>query len=60
MTIKELRLAANMTQKEFSDYFNIPKRNIESWEAGVRQCTPYLLSLIEYKLRNEKIIGQDE
>ena len=60
MTIKEMRLAAGMTQKEFSEYFGIPKRNIESWEAGIRQCTPYLLDLIEYKLRNEKMIGQGE
>lgn len=58
MTIKEMRLEAGMTQKEFSEYFGIPKRNIESWEAGIRQCTSYLLDLIEYKLKKEGKIGQ--
>jgi DNA-binding transcriptional regulator YiaG len=56
MTIKELRTLAGMTQKEFAEYFNISKRNIEDWEADARKCKPYLLELIEYKLRKEKII----
>lgn len=57
-TIKELRKATGMTQKEFSDYFGIPKRNIENWEGGVNKCPPYLFSLIEYKLRNEGMLKE--
>lgn len=56
MDIKELRTTAGMTQKTFAEYFEIPKRTIEDWEAGRRQCNQYILSLIEYKLRNEKLI----
>lgn len=56
MTIKELRTAANMTQTAFSEYLGIPKRSIENWEGGQRKCPEYLLNLIEYKLRNEKLI----
>ena len=44
------------TIKEFAEYFNMPKRTLEDWEADARKCQPYLLELIEYKLRKEKII----
>ena len=53
MTIKELRAASGMTQKEFSDYFNIPRRSIEDWETGKRTPPEYLVEIIEYKLRAE-------
>ena len=57
--IKFLIAATGMTQQEFADYFKIPKRTIESWvsksEKNSRECPEYLVDLIEYKLRNEKI-----
>jgi transcriptional regulator with XRE-family HTH domain len=61
MTIKELRTAAGMTQKAFSEYFGIPKRTIEDWEsekptAKTARCQPYVIALIEYKLRKEGMI----
>ena len=56
MSIKELRQLSKMTQKEFSEYFNIPKRSIENWEGGKRECPVYLVELMEYKLKNEGII----
>ena len=55
MTIKTMRAKANMTQKEFSEYLNIPKRSIENWESGQRNAPEYLIELINYKLRNEEI-----
>jgi DNA-binding transcriptional regulator YiaG len=56
MTFKELRQASGMTQKEFSEYFGIPKRTIESWEEEIRKCNDYIIELMEYKLKNEGII----
>lgn len=53
---KELRQRSRMTQKEFAEYFKIPKRTIENWEAGVNKCPLYLLELMEYKLIKENII----
>jgi DNA-binding transcriptional regulator YiaG len=53
MTINELRKAAGMTQTQFANYFGIPYRTVQKWDLGTRQCTDYLLRLIEYKLRNE-------
>lgn len=54
--IKELRQAAAMSRKEFSEYFNIPYRTIEDWEAGRRKCPVYLEELIKYKLEKEQLI----
>lgn len=56
MTIKKLRKATGMTQKAFSDYFEIPKRTIEDWEGDRRKPPEYLVKLIEYKLKNEKLL----
>lgn len=56
MDIKTLRTMAGMTQQAFADYFGIPKRSIENWEGGKRQCPEYLLRLMEYKLRKENLI----
>ena len=56
MTIKELRTACGMTQKAFAEYFSIPKRSIENWEANKRKAPEYLVKLIEYKLMKEGLI----
>ena len=56
MTIKELRAASGMTQKEFAEYFGFSKRALEEWEGNRRKCPQYLIDLVEYKLRAEKII----
>lgn len=58
MKIRDMRKAAGMTQQAFSDYFGIPKRNIEDWEAGVAKCKPYLLDLMLYKLKKEGLIRE--
>ncbi len=60
MKIKILREAACMTQQAFADYFGIPKRSIENWEGEQRKCPAYLLDLMEYKLKTEKIIKAEE
>ena len=64
MTVKDLRTASGMTQKAFAEYFGIPKRTIEDWEsqnpgAKTARCLPYVLSLLEYKLRREGLIPDD-
>jgi DNA-binding transcriptional regulator YiaG len=56
MTIKELRQRAGMSQQAFGDYFSIPVRTIQNWEAGINQCAGYLIALMEYKLKTEGII----
>lgn len=56
ISLKELRKKANMTQQQFSEYFGIPKRNIENWENCCRSISEYLLDLIKYKLEKEELI----
>jgi DNA-binding transcriptional regulator YiaG len=56
MTINELRKAAGMTQTEFANYFGIPYRTVQKWDLGSRQCTDYLIRLMEYKLKHEGLI----
>lgn len=56
MNIKEMRKQVNMTQKQFSEYLNIPKRTIEDWETDRRKPPQYVIELIEYKLKNEKLL----
>lgn len=51
MTLKEARLAAGLTQQQMSDLMEIPKRTIESWEAGVRKCPPYVERLVLKELK---------
>ena len=55
MDIKKLRIRTRMTQKEFAKYFNIPQRTIENWEGRQRKPPPYVVELIEYKIRKEKL-----
>lgn len=56
MNIKELRTASEMSQSKFAEYFSIPLDSLQNWEQGRRQCPDYLLLLIEYKLKKEKLI----
>ena len=60
MTIKQLREQTGMSQQAFGDYLKIPMRTIQNWENGVRGCNEYIIELIEYKLKNEDMIGKEE
>lgn len=52
----QIKEASGMNWKEFSVYFQIPYRTVQDWERGNRKMPEYLLRLMEYKLRIEKII----
>ena len=56
MTIKELLEATGWTMAQMAKYFNIPYRTVQSWVLGDRKANQYIIDLMEYKLRNEKII----
>ena len=60
MSIKELREAVKMTQKEFAEYFNISRRSVENWECGRTNPPTYLVDLMEYKLKNEGILKGEQ
>ena len=56
MTIKELRIATKMTQREFAVFLGVPYRTIQNWEGEKRIPPDYIVRLIEYRLRSEKLI----
>lgn len=58
MTIREMRAKTGLTQQQFAELLHIPKRSIENWETGTRQCPEYVNNLIEYYLRNEGFIKE--
>ena len=48
--IRTARKATNMTQTDMCDYFGIPLRTLEDWEAGRRSPAPWAEKLILEKL----------
>lgn len=54
--VKELREQVGMNRKEFCDYFDIPYRTVQDWEAGKREMPGYVLRLLYYKAQMEKLM----
>lgn len=52
----QIKEGSGMNWKEFSAYFQIPYRTVQDWERGNRKMPEYVLRLMEYKLRMEKLI----
>lgn len=52
----ELRKNMGMNRRQFAEYFGIPYRTVQDWELGNRKMTEYLLRLIEYKAKVEKML----
>lgn len=50
MTIKEAREFARMSQQDVEDEFGIPKRSLQNWELGIRECPPYVEKWLKEKL----------
>ncbi|MBR6537690.1 MAG: XRE family transcriptional regulator [Lachnospiraceae bacterium] len=53
--ITELREQTGMNRREFCDYFLIPYRTVTEWERGNRNAPEYVLRLMEYMIRMEKL-----
>lgn len=53
--IKELRESTGMNRKEFCEYFQIPYRTVTEWERDNRHAPEYVLRLLEYYIRMEKL-----
>lgn len=58
--LKKLREATGMTRKDFALYFDIPYRTVTDWELNNRKMPEYLLRMMEYQLRMEKLIKEKE
>ena len=58
--IKELRESTGMNRKEFCEYFNIPYRTVTEWERDMRHAPDYVVRLLEYYIRMEKMLKKDD
>ena len=54
--VKELREQMGMNRREFCDYFDVPYRTVQDWEAGKREMPNYVLRLMWYRAQMEKLI----
>ena len=55
-TIKEIRQSTGLSQAQFCEVLNIPKRKLQDWEQGKRQCPEYLAELIAYRVEHDPTI----
>jgi len=56
----ELRNSTGMSRKVFCEYFGIPYRTEQDWELGNRKMPDYLLRLMEYKIKMEKMMKEGQ
>ena len=45
-TIPELIEQYGLTQTSFAQYFGIPRRTVQNWCGGQRECPPYVIAMI--------------
>ena len=53
--LRKLRESTGMNRKEFCEYFEIPYMTETDWELGNRRGPQYLLRLMAYKIKIEKL-----
>lgn len=58
--VKELRESTGMNRREFCEYFQIPYRTVTEWERDNRHAPEYVLRLLEYYIRAEKMANKEE
>ena len=58
--VRELRDRMGMIRREFSDYYGIPYRTVQDWEAEKRELPEYLLRLMIYRAEMERLNKKDE
>lgn len=54
--VRELREKMGMNRREFSEYYSIPYRTVQDWEAEKRELPEYLLRLMVYKAEIEHLV----
>ena len=57
MEIQEFRKRANMSQRQFANYFGIPLGTLRNWEQGIAKPPEYVLSMLLARVRRDKMIN---
>ena len=58
--VKNLREQMGMNRREFCEYFEIPYRTVQDWEAEKRELPEYVLKLMVYRAKFEKMVHGKE
>ena len=58
--LKKMRENLGMNRTEFSRYIGIPLRTLEEWEAGRRKMPDYVLRLITYYTKMERMLAEKQ
>ena len=58
--VKDMREQMGMNRREFCDYFGIPYRTVQDWESEKRELPEYVLRLMKYRVKAEKMIHREE
>ncbi|NLG05719.1 MAG: transcriptional regulator [Clostridia bacterium] len=56
--VRGLRESTGMNRKEFCAYFGIPYRTMTEWELGHRKLPDYVLRMMKYQVKMEKLDKQ--
>ncbi|MDD2979757.1 MAG: transcriptional regulator [Hespellia sp.] len=56
--VRALRESTGMNRKEFCAYFGIPYRTMTEWELGHRKLPDYVLRMMTYQVKMEKLDKQ--
>ena len=48
-----------MNRREFCDYFGIPYRTVQDWEAEKREFPDYVLRLLKYRAERVKKVRRE-
>ena len=56
--LKKMRESLGMNRTEFSRYIEIPLRTLEEWEAGRRQMPDYVLRLLVYYTKMQRLLEE--
>jgi len=51
--MRTIRASTGLTQKAFSEKYDIPLRTLQDWEGGKREAPDYVLSLLAFAVRSE-------
>ena len=51
--ILQIRKRTGLSQAKFCEKYEIPKRTLENWEQGSRECPEYLVKLLD------RVVGED-
>ena len=57
--MRAIREETGMNRREFCERVDIPYRTVTDWELGNRHAPEYVLRLLEYYIRSEKICKKE-